>query len=190
MALTEQTGIIPATGPIILQAKFDAADVGGDLNDISAIVVGGASTPIAHGVPLAPAEARVREVEDYRELAERRPWRERALDVIRALMSSEADVQALLASVPAEADLQVSVHIGYKTRRRSVSRAPMQQMLRNLPEGEIKAIGKHGPITGTDVRLSYPARILQNGSLLNPNDAIPALREAYTYFIENGKIEP
>lgn len=34
------------------------------------------------------------------------------------------------------------------------TRAPMQQALRNLPEGEVTAIGKSGRMTGKDIRLS------------------------------------
>merc|ERR1711965_574913 len=104
-------------------------------------------------------------------------------------MNNEADLQELLQSIPEDADLDVSVHIGYKTKKRRVSRAPMQQALRNLPEGEITAVGKDGRLTGKDIRLSYPVRVLSNGSLLDPTDVRVKLRAAYDYFIENGKIE-
>ncbi len=86
--------------------------------------------------------------------------------------------------------LEVSVHIGYKTRRRKLSRQPMQKALRNLPEGEITAVGKTGRLSGKDIRLSYPARVDLIGSLLAPNDVARALLEAYDYFVANGKIEP
>jgi hypothetical protein len=66
----------------------------------------------------------------------------------------------------------------------------MQQALRNLPEGEVTAIGKSGRMTGKDIRLSYPVRVLSNGSLLDPDDVRAKLRSAYEYFVENGKIEP
>lgn len=188
--LKDRTATIEPTGHVILQSKFDAEEVGGDLADISEIIVGG-KTAVAHPEPKPePPPLREREVEAYRELAERRPWRDRAIEVLRAVMNNEADVQELLDSMPEDADLQVSVHIGYRTRRRRVTRAPMQQALRNLPEGEITAIGKHGRLTGKDIRLSYPARILKSGSLLDLEDVVRALREAYNYFVENGKIEP
>ena len=64
------------------------------------------------------------------------------------------------------AELRVLVHIGYRDRRREVARAPMQRALRNLPEGEVVARGRHGRLTGNDIRLSYPATISKNGSLL------------------------
>jgi hypothetical protein len=105
-------------------------------------------------------------------------------------MSTEADVQHLLESVPEGANLEVSVHIGYKSKKRSISRAPMQQALRNLPDGEIQAIGKDGRVTGQDVRLSHPVSILRQGTMLDVDDVVRALRETYTYFVNNGKIIP
>lgn len=188
--LKDRTGILGPVGHVLLQAQFDAEDVGGDLDDISEIIVGGlpgVSTAVVEPPKQVPAIA---ESDTYREIAARKPWPERAMDVLKAVMNSEADLEELLESIPAEADLQVSVRIGYKSKKRKVSRAPMQQALRNLPEGEIKALGKNGRQSGKDVRLSYPARIATKGSLLEPGDVVRALREAYSYFVSNGKIAP
>ena len=86
--------------------------------------------------------------------------------------------------------MDVSVHIGYKSRtRRPVSRAPMQTALRNLPEGEITARGPGGRMTGKDIRLSYKASVIKNGNLLDIDDAVRALREAHAFLVNNGKIE-
>ena len=187
--LRDRTTTISPTVNVILQAEFDAAQVGGDLDDIREIIVGGAtSTMTIAEAPPAPPE-RIVETDAYRELATRRPWHERAIEVLKAVMTNEADVSKLLQSIPPDADLQVSVHIGYRTKRRRVSRAPMQQALRNLPEGEIKAVGKTGQISGTDIRLSYPARVQTNGNLLVPDDVVRALWEAYEHFVNNGKID-
>lgn len=187
--LKDKADVIDPTGHVILQAKFDSSDVGGDLDDIREIIVGGTSG-VEPTTSHQPAEDRVTESEAYREIAARRPWRDRAIEVLRAVMTNEADVQELLKSIPTDADLQVAVHIGYKAKRRRVTRAPMQQALRNLPEGEITAIGRHGRLTGKDIRLSYPANIRREGSLLDPEDVVRALQEAYTHFVKNGKIEP
>jgi hypothetical protein len=65
----------------------------------------------------------------------------------------------------------------------------MQRALRNLPEGEITARGRHGRVTGNDIRLSYPATIAKSGSLLKHEDVLRAFEEAYQYFRENGKIQ-
>jgi hypothetical protein len=172
-----------------MQAKFDAAEVGGDLDDIKEIVVGGAAT--LEAVPIVTPKAggeRETEVETYRELEKRRSWRDRAMNVLKAVFNNEADVQKFLESIPQDADLEVSVHIGYKTKKRRVTRAPMQQALRNLPDGEITAIGRHGKMSEGDIRLSYPANILKLNSLLNPTDVERALLQAYDHFLQNGKI--
>jgi len=189
--LKDRTSTIDPTGQVILQAKFDPEDVGGDLEDLREIIIGGTPShlPTISVEPVGKAEIKVEETQAYRQVAESRPWGEKARDVLRAVFNNEADVIKLMNSVPEEASLEVSVHIGYKTRRPKVSRAPMQQALRNLPEGEVKAIGKHGVLTGKDLRLTYPASINRNGNLLDPEDVVRAMLGAYAYFVQNGKIE-
>lgn len=188
--LKERTNEMGANGQVLLNAKFDVNDMGGDLDDVREIIVGGAGVVQAAPVrvPDQPVEVPEREVEQRVDVDAKRSWGERAINVLRAIMSNEADVQRLLESIPEGADLDVSVHIGYKAKKRRVSRAPMQQALRNLPEGEITAVGKHGRQSGGDIRLSFPVSVLCNGSLLDPNDVRSKLRSAYDYFVENGKI--
>lgn len=187
--LKERTTQIDANGQVLLTAKFDSDELGGDLDDIREIIVGGTAAVEAAPARLPHEPIQERDVDQHVDVGARRSWGERAIGVLRAIMSNEADVQALLESIPDEADLDVSVHIGYKTKKRRVTRAPMQQALRNLPDGDITAIGRHGRLTGKDIRLSYPVRILTTGSLLDPTDARAKLRMAYDYFVENGKIE-
>ncbi|HMR31860.1 MAG TPA: hypothetical protein PKA13_10700 [Geminicoccaceae bacterium] len=187
--LKERTTQIGANGHVLLTAKFDSDQIGGDLEDVREIIVGGTGAVEAAPAKLPHEPIQEREVDQHVDVGARRSWGQRAVDVLRAVMSNEADVQALLESIPEGADLDVSVHIGYKTRKRRVTRAPMQQALRNLPDGEITAIGKHGRLTGKDIRLSYPVRVLTDGSLLDPADVRAKLKSAYDYFVENGKIE-
>lgn len=188
--LHDRCSLIADEEGIVLEMVFDTDEVGGDLEDISSIVIGG--SPLAP--PPAPVDgggeqAAARDVEEYRGLERKHAWAARMREVLRAVMNSEADVEELLNSVPDGADLDVVVQIGYKLRRREVSRAPMQRALRNLPDGDIRAVSKTGRQTGRDVRLSYPARVLKEGSLLDPADVERALREAYDSFINNGKIQ-
>lgn len=185
--LKDRSSAISPTGQVILQAKFDASDVGGDLNDIREIIVGGQATNLKT-MTAEKAAPVPKESTKYKEIGTRKPWPTRALEVLRAVMNNEADVQKLLESVPEGANLDIAVHIGYKAKR-EVSRAPMQEALRNLPEGEITAIGRNGRMTGSDIRLSHPANVLKSGNLLDPNDVVRALREAYRFFVENGKID-
>lgn len=183
--LKDRTTAIGPTGQVILQVKFDAAEVGGNLDDISEIIVGGKAT--APEFVDASSVSKPKEVDRHREIATRKPWGQRAWDVLRAAMNNEADVRELMESIPEGADLEVAVHIGYKAKKK-ISRAPMQQALRNLPEGEITAVGRYGKQTGKDIRLNHPASVLKIGNLLDPEDAIRALREAHQFFVNNGKI--
>jgi hypothetical protein len=186
--LKDRSTAISPTGQVILKAKFDADDVGGDLNDIREIIVGGQATNVATVATAHDMGPVPKEKTKYSEIGTRKPWPTRALEVLRAVMNNEADVQKLLESVPEGANLDIAVHIGYKAKR-EVSRAPMQEALRNLPEGEITAIGRNGRMTGNDIRLSHPANVLRSGNLLDPSDVVRALREAYKFFVDNGKID-
>lgn len=187
--LKERTPQMAEHGQVILTAKFDSGEIGGDLEDVREIIVGGTGALQAAPAQLAQERREMLDVDQHVGVDARRSWGQRAIEVLHAIMNNEADVHELLRSIPEGADLNVAVHIGYKTRRRQITRAPMQQALRNLPDGEITAIGKHGKITGNDIRLSYPVRVLTKGSLLDPDDVRSKLKSAYDYFVQNGKIE-
>lgn len=190
--LHQRCGLLPAGTGIVLDSVLDLDEVGGDLDDISAIVIGGSplAEPPGYKPPQEKADPTLREVEEYKNLGIRRAWADRMRQVLNAVMNSEADVEALMDSVPEGADLDVKVEIGYKLKKRKLSREPMQRALRNLPDGDIRAISKEGRQTGRDVRLSHSARVKKNGSLLDPQDVERALREAYDAFVSNGKIQP
>lgn len=184
--LRDRASIMDKTGQVQLQSKFDLSEVGGQLDDIREIVVGGMSME----TNISPATTGEREVTEYRDLGTKSTGMKRGIEVLRALFTNEADVNKLLDSIPEEAQLEVSVHIGYKSKKRKISRKPMQQALRNLPEGEIRAIGRDGKMSGSDIRLSHQVSVLCEGRMLNPEDVVRALYGAYTYFIDNGKIVP
>lgn len=184
--LKEKTHVLGPTGHIILGFKFDVSNVGGrGPEDIREIIVGGNASAISFETtePEIPVI-----VEGHEQIKTAKTWATRAVDVLRAVLASEADVTKLLNSIPDPNDLEVYVHIGYKTRKRKISRAPMQEALRHLPDGEITAIGRHSRSTGKDVRLHYNANIIRSNSLLDPADTLRALREAYEYFQANGRL--
>src|SRR5690606_35257797 len=68
--LKDRTAAIGPTGQVLLQAQFDVDEAGGNLDDISEIIIGG--TAAVHALPEPPAErdVREREVEAYHEVAE------------------------------------------------------------------------------------------------------------------------
>lgn len=181
--LLRESSVINRDANVVLAVKFDVGEIGGDLEDIKEIIVGGE----VHSTPPAPKE---RDSGTYQKTVTKKAWHEKAMAVLRAVMNDEADVQELLQDMPDEDSLQVDVRIGYKTRKRNYFHAPMQQALRNLPQGDIIARGKTGKLTGQDIRLSYPVAVKLKGSLIDSEDAREKLSSAYTYFVENGKIEP
>jgi hypothetical protein len=181
--LKEKTGVIETDSHVILKAKFDAQEIGGDLEDIREIIVGeSVNVAAAAAVSVGASEPLGRHT-----LA-RRSWRESAVEMLRIIFNSEADVRELLDSVPQEADLEVSVHFGYKSRKRGISPVPMQRALRNLPEGEVTAIGRDGRLTGKDIRLSHSINVRTVGSLLKHEDVLAGFRETYARFREHDRI--
>lgn len=173
-------------GNIMLESKFDIDEVGGDIDDIREIVIGGA----VGSMDISSSKVVSVDQEEFSGAGIKRTKDQRAIEVLKAAMNSDADVTELLKQIPEDASLQVDVHIGYRARKRKVSRAPMQQALRNLPEGELKVKGRTGSLQGRDIRLSYPVSVLMRGSLVDPGDMQEKLFSAYRYFVENGKIEP
>jgi hypothetical protein len=198
--LTQRTRTVVPPSPVLLASKFDPGLVGGDIQDIKEIVVGGIVAP----APVLPAEEEdsiaqlgpVREVETTQTgtvaTAHESGWT-RAKNVLEALFGGTANVEEILRQVPAEADLSVDVHIAYKTKKRQISREPLKRLelgLRNLAEGDVRVIGKSGTLSASgDLRLQYPAGILLEGRLLNPTDVLRAFREAYQALVQNGRIE-
>lgn len=204
--LREKTQLLPNTLGIVLAAKFDQQLVGGDLDDIQEIVIGGVATQPTE----PPAENHQPAVQNVERnvtttgevgAARQTGWAQ-ARDILRTLLGGDATVNQFMQAVPPDADLRVEVHIGYKTRKRQVSRVALRQLetgLRNLPDSQlqVKSKGASKAADGT-IRLHHPAAIslLKRqdgeteivGSLLDPTDVLRAMFEAYTVFVANGKI--
>ncbi|MGI4717462.1 MAG: hypothetical protein ACRYGO_01445 [Janthinobacterium lividum] len=206
--LSTQTTLLPAHLPVILAAKFSREMDGGDLDDIQEIVVGG----IAQTAPEAPPQLDSAQPEE--QIVERDVTTAGAVDagrqtswaqakqILSTLLGGDANVGRFMAAVPPDADLRVEVHIGYKTRKRQVSRVALRQLetgLRNLPDSQLQVRSK-GASRAADgsIRLHYNAgvrlikaldgNVEKIGSLIDPADALRAMFEAYTNFLANGKI--
>ena len=200
--LSQKTHIVKSEPGIVLESKFDPAAVGGDLQDIQQIVVGGAV-----GKPIIPQEPSVVEqvevVEGQQiERAGVTGW-QKAWDILKSLLGGEADVKRIMDNVPPEAELAVSVSIGFKSKKRkNISREALRDLevgLRNLPDSELSVVGKQGKKTSDgQLRLQHIANIKLMtfkdgekeivGSLLDPQDTLRAMIEAYNVFVSNGKI--
>lgn len=197
-------------GNVTLAAKFDSAVVGGDLGDIKEIVIGGALSG-----PQAPSEedgtaahqstqTQVREITSTSDVMSRvSSGQEMVRGVLEALLNHDsAAADRVLESVPSDAELHVQVHIGYKTRRRKVDRAPLRNLevgLRHIPDSQLSVLSQ-GSKTSPDgsVRLHHNAsvRLIKSGngdseiigSLLDPRDVLRAMWQAYAVMMADGKI--
>lgn len=207
--LSTKTDVLPSTLPVILAAKFDRELDGGDLDDIQEIVVGGVAAhsqdPAASAVvsPEALPAANEREVTAAGGLdAGRQTSWAQAREILSTLLGGDANVSQFMAGVPTDADLRVEVHIGYKTRKRQVSRTALRQLetgLRNLPDSQLQVKSK-GASRAADgsIRLHHNASVRlikaqdgdteKIGSLIDPADALRAMYEGYNVFVANGKI--
>jgi hypothetical protein len=201
--LKTRTSNLASDHPVILDAKFDADAVGGDLGDIQEIVVGGVATP----APTVPDEDVVEEEQVVTQNAQidtgRRAGWATATRILRELLGGDANVESLMRAVPADAELNVQVHIGYQTKKRKIDRVALKQLetgLRNLPDSQLQVKSKGARLAsdGT-IRLNHNASIrlvkAQDGdsqligTLLDPTDVLRAMVEAYSNFVANGKIQ-
>lgn len=197
------TSTLDSHHSIILDAKFDAEAVGGDLSDIQEIIVGGVASP-------APTVPDQEDVEQERMVTQsgqidtgRRAGWGTATAILRELLGGDANVESLMRAVPADAELNVQVHIGYQTKKRKIDRVALKQLetgLRNLPDSQLQVKSKGARLAsdGT-IRLHHNASIrlvkaLDGdsqliGTLLDPQDVLRAMVEAYSNFVGNGKIQ-
>lgn len=200
---------LQATHSIVLEAKFDAEAVGGDLGDIKEIIIGGVATTPPLTVPERSAPMSEEVVEQETLVTQHghigtggRTGFAGARQILSVLLGGDANVTSLLAAVPDDAELNVQVHIGYQTKRRKINRTALKQLqtgLRNLPDSQlqVKTKGANLASDGT-IRLHHTAsiRLLRAqegdsqivGSLLDPTDVLRAMYEAYSTFVGNGKI--
>lgn len=208
--LDTKTQTLDLKTPLVLAGKFDAAAVGGDLGDIEQIIIGGLASPpikkenIAAQQSPARADKEESEVEQSTTLGHSAVayWHQ-AKEILSTLLGGKVNVDTMMSTIPSDAELSVEVHIGYKTRKRKVSREGLKNLetgLRNLPDSQLQVKSKGGTrsVDGS-VRLHHNASIKfrkieingeqKPGSLLCPDDTFRAMKEAYEIFKANGKIE-
>ncbi|KGU87229.1 hypothetical protein N005_01355 [Pseudomonas mediterranea CFBP 5447] len=205
--LKTKSNTLNADDTVTLTSKFDIDDVGGELADIQEIVIGGVASPPP--VKFEPQPSTPQTVEEIREVTQhgqidtgRTTGWATARRILAELLGGDANVTSLMQSVPPDAELDVQVHIGFKTKKRKIDRVALTQLetgLRNLPDSQLQVKAKGGKI-GSDgsIRLHHNASIKlitamdgNNeiiGSLLDPADVLRATIEAYATFVANGKI--
>ena len=189
-----KSGLIKEADRFALRSEFDKSSVGGDLQDITAVEIGGIMQQ-----PTMPAtlseELKIEDVEEQKTIGRRVTRFDKAWDVLRALFG-DPNAESIMKSIPSDAELEVDVRFGYKTRNRKVSRQALQDIARaarNLPDGEVIAFGKEGSRqVGEDLRLSMnmPFQLIrEKGALLELDNARNQLLRVYQRFVEDDKIE-
>ncbi|MDB5407737.1 MAG: hypothetical protein JWL84_2649 [Rhodospirillales bacterium] len=188
--LGEQSGVVASPFEIVLLDRFDRAAVGDDFGDVQSVSIGGAVAQV-HVPQVDPAGGRdVRQTRIQRlgEIA-REDWK---IEVLERVLGGAEQVERILERLDDDAELTVQVQLGITTTRRRVNREALrdvQRAARNLPDSDLKIVGKHGVLTGDQARLSYPANVLSAEDLLDRDDVLRAIIEAYRAFVMNGKIE-
>ena len=192
--LLREAQAVSAQGTIVLQTAFDAASVGGDLDNVHSIEIGGlAPETIEDEVGAPSAVALTTEVEERKTLGRERAPFGKAMNIVSELLGPLA-ADEILAKVPTEAALEVMVNIGYRAKRRKMDRTTMRDLatrLRNIDDGEVTVRGKDGRVRGDAVWLQQqmPFKLVRtNGNLLDLEDARKQLIKVHRRFLEDGKI--
>lgn len=193
--LRERTNVLGAGGFVELLCEFDRQQVGGDLDEISSIEIGGIAPETAFRPSTdTPDMPRVEEVETTESVGSMAAHFERAKKVLTALLGP-AGTREIMDKMPVEAALEVKVNIGYKSRRRKLNKEFMGDIasgLRNLPDGEMRVRGKGGEMRGTDVRLSEDMsvnKLSDESGLLDLEHALEQMLEVHRRFLHDGKIQ-
>ena len=187
--LLRKTSAIEDTHAIVLRSEFDIAAVGGDPDDVVDIEVGGLVPDTVVGTDRMTE----REIEERRSLEEIKPPFSAAKRVIESVFG-ELGASRIMDDVPPGAALDVTVNIGYRSKRRSIDRSNLRNIgtqVRNLADGDVKIRGRNGTTHGNDARLhmKMPFKLIrENGSLLDLEDARSQLRKVHERFLEDGKI--
>jgi hypothetical protein len=196
--LRDHTQAIGPQHAVVLQWKFDRAQVGDD--ELSSIEVGGLM-PETFRPPLSddavvqtPSTGESEEVSTRETVGERvantfAKARQVLVDLI-----GEVETDKIIENMPPEAALDVRVNIGFRARKRKLRREAMNNLetgLRNIADGEVIARGKNGEVRGDDARLSLDMgvkRISDTSGLLDPADAFRQMQEVHRRFLHDGKL--
>lgn len=195
LSLFRATGRLDDSESFALQAVFNKSVVGGDLDEITSVQIGGVAsrTDPRHLDVSAGGELKVTVTEEHEQIGRKVTKFERARAVLAAVFS-DLDAERILNSVPPEAELEVDVKFGYRSSKRKLSKAALADIAaaaRNLPDGEVIALGKGGKQVGDDLRLSMPMPIKlirERGALLDLEDTRTKLLRVYQRFTEDDKI--
>ena len=191
--LLQRAAIFDDSQSVVLGSHFDLAAVGGDLDEVVSVEIGGLAPETVGGDDDSTVEVTTREVEERRSLREIKPTFAGARRVLEGLLG-EIDASSFIESMPEGAALDVTVNIGYRSKKQRIERSALGKVgtqLRNLGDGDVRIRGRNGTTHGHDARLhmNMPFRLIRaNGILLDLEDARTQLRRVHDRFLEDGKI--
>ena len=186
--LRDETQMINPPDTIILQSAFDISSVGGDLENVKAVEIGGIT-------PETVQDGDARETEERKSIFQNRPLLSSAPKLLSAIFG-DLRAKEIINSVPPEASLDVLLSVGYRIkRRRELDTSFMSKLatdFRNLDDGEVKIFSKDGTVRGDEARLheNMPFKIMRpDGILFDLNDVRTKMGRVHQRFVEDGKID-
>jgi hypothetical protein len=192
--LRDQSEVIGLDQHVELQAEFDRAQIGSDLGDVKSIEIGGLVPETIRPETPPTYTGTAVDVVTHESLGEKlaASWGKAKGVIVELLGEVEAD--KLLAQMPPDAALEVTVNIGYRAKKRKFQKEFMKNLasgLRNAPDGELRVRGTDGEIKGDDARLSADMSIKKfsrESNLLDIPDIIEQILEVHRRFLHDGKI--
>lgn len=182
-ALLQRADEIEVGQAVILNSKFVAGD-GKELDESTEVTV--AAKP-NHGGPRAPAGAQ--ELIE-REAAQARDRGATVFEVLETLGWSAEAIESLRGEVPDDGWIEgfFRVFIKQKRQRKPISRATINEALRNIDPADLGLRGNGSEKNGI-VKLSVQRTVATNQSLLDPADAIEQIVNALREWSAAGKID-
>ncbi len=184
-AVLQRADLLEAGRAVVLNASFRAGD-GKELAETSEVTIFADKN---YGPAAAAAVAVVDQiVED--EVARLRREGASVFDVLRTLGWDEQAITSLEGEVPNDGWIEGFFKVFIKTRRRRqpISRATINEALRNIDPQDIGLDGE-GRERGGIVKLSTRKGIRTVGTLKDPADAIEKIMQALQEWAEAGKID-
>lgn len=188
--LRDQASAVSKEHYVELRSVFDREQIGND--DISAIEVGGTVPLTVDESPPVPIKLDEEErKETLGDIAAK--TFAKATKILEDLLG-EVEASRIIKSIPPEAALEVRVNIGYRSKRRRITKDFMTHIeagLRNMPDGEIRVRGKNGEVKGDDARLFQDMNIRRHSeqsALLDLDHALEQMLEVHHRFLHDGRI--
>lgn len=183
-ALLQRAGELEPGQAIILNSKFLAGD-GKELDESSEITVAAVPNHGGQHVPQVSPE-----VTTGRQAAQARDHGSTVFDVLRTLGWSADAISSLEAEVPDDGWIEgfFKVFIKEKRRKKPISRATINEALRNIDAADLGLRGDGSEKNGI-VKLSVTRSVQTNRSLLDPADAMEQIVNALREWASAGKID-